>query len=105
MRAITIASDGSQATKLAVEVVFFIAVRTGIKKRDTDENGKKAGSSDFSIQQLVKNAIGSTKVVDIEEVRGFDRLDFFVLSDEVPTRQEFAITRYHNRGFDAEQFI
>lgn len=82
VKAFKLASGSSQATEHAVEVAFFVAVRTGIEKLDADKKGKKAGNSDFAIQQLVNNAVASTEVVDILEVCGFDRPDISVLSDE-----------------------
>jgi type I restriction enzyme R subunit len=82
VKAFKLASGSPQATKYAVEVAFFIAVRTGIEKLDADKSGKKAGSFDFAIQQLVNNAVASTEVVDIMEACGFDRPDISVLSDE-----------------------
>lgn len=82
VKAFKLASGNPQATEHAVEVAFFIAVKTGIEKLDADRKGKKNGRSDFAIQQLVNNAVASTEVVDILEACGFDRPDISVLSEE-----------------------
>jgi type I restriction enzyme R subunit len=77
-----LASGSPQATEHALEVAFFVAVRTGIEKLDVERKGKKSSSSDFAIQQLVNSAVSSTEVVDILEACGFDRPDISVLSEE-----------------------
>ncbi|GAB5430676.1 MAG: type I restriction endonuclease subunit R [Epibacterium sp.] len=82
VKAFKLASGSPQATEHSVEVAFFIAVRTGIEKLGADKDGRKAGGSDFAIQQLLNNAVASTEVIDILEVCGFDRPDISVLSDE-----------------------
>jgi type I restriction enzyme, R subunit len=82
VKAFKLASGGPQATEHAVEVAFFVAVRTGLEKLDVGGKGRRSGSTDFAIQQLVNNAVASTEVVDILEACGFDRPDISVLSDE-----------------------
>lgn len=82
VKAFKLASGSSQAKEHAVEVAFFVAVRTGIEKLDLNQKGTKSTASDFAIQQLVNNAVASTEVVDILEACGFDRPDISVLSEE-----------------------
>jgi type I restriction enzyme R subunit len=82
VKAFKLASGSSQAKEHAVEVAFFVAVRTGIEKLDLGQKGTKSTASDFAIQQLVNNAVASTEVVDILEACGFDRPDISVLSEE-----------------------
>ena len=82
VKAFKLASGSPQAIEYAVEVAFFIAVRTGIEKLDVDRKGKSSVTSDFAVQQLVNNAVASTEVVDILEACGFDRPDISVLSED-----------------------
>ncbi len=82
VKAFKLASGRARVTGHAVEVGFFVAIRTGIRKLDVDRKGKKRDVSDFAIEQIVNNAVASTEVVDILEVCGFARPDISVLSEE-----------------------
>lgn len=82
VKAFKLASGSPQATEHAVEVAFFVAVRTGIEKLDPGGRRKSNLEADFAIRQLVNNAVASTEVVDILEACGFDRPDISVLSEE-----------------------
>ncbi|NVK57340.1 MAG: type I restriction endonuclease subunit R [Alteromonadaceae bacterium] len=77
-----LASGSPQATEHAVEVAFFVAIRSGLQKLGVGDGSQSKVRPDFAIQQLVNNAVASTEVVDILESCGFDRPDISVLSEE-----------------------
>ena len=81
-KAFKLAGGSPEANAHAVEVAFFIAVRSGLDKLDVAPSSRRSGSSDFAIEQLINRAVASTEVVDILEACGFDRPDISVLSDE-----------------------
>ena len=81
--AFKLAAGTPEAETVKLEVGFFVAVLTALRKLDGVETGApSSATADFAIAQLVNQAVASTEVVDILTACGLDRPDISVLSED-----------------------
>lgn len=81
----SLCAASSRCTSLNEEISFYRAVKAGIVKLMTEDNGSKKTSTqlDFEMNQLLSRAVASSGIIDIIGPYGTDVLDISALSEEV----------------------